>query len=1083
MLATMVAPALAQQRHRPRSSQTQRHASETSGFDGAHARLVEVGLANLEKLRGKPVRAISIETAGKRWKTTPTITSVEIGSALNASLARRALHELLQTGGFAQAYADARAYDDGVILRIVAVPRRIVADIRLEGSVLDVDRTLAAADIATGSEITEPGIDRVIAGIQRFYRRYGYDDAKVTISPRDTDDPMEVLLQVHIESGDQKSIARRIFVIEPKYDRVLGPIKHDYSVETGDAVDEDALLEADNEMAELLHGEGFLQAGVKHRVLRRGPHAFLYIYLETGPRYVFVFEGNKRRDDEDLLDALELDQPSTDTSPEALEDKLRRWYQDRGFFDARVQVEVESLQDGSIVEVRFHIREGELVRVVRRMLPCLPADPPEDLSAQDLSDEIDAVLEDNLPDMPLFHEVDEVAADESWSSAGGGTRARARRLEPALTYTPEAYDLAIKHIEKLLNSRGYLNAVVGPVSVMRAECDPTARGGRCEPLDLPAYQQPLCRRDALELPIPEERLDDSFTCVPDPTRSIHCSRAITLHLPIQLGPQMRLYDLVFEGNRVIHSNLLMVVAGFIPGQPFSNLKLDAAEARVLNAYRDRGYAYATVRTEVDHSPDRTRARARFVITEHKPVIIDGYEVRGANKTDRDLILSRLELCQELDECSDQERYYRRHLVRESEEQIATLGVFSSVSIALEDPEIPQQRKRVVITVSELPSQYIEPSGGFYTGDGFRAGIEYGHRNIGGQAIALTVRLEGSILPDFLILDEDVADTYESFSVSERVERRNTLALRFPSIGLGPRVDLVVNGVDARNNQRDFSIEREAIFPTMSYRPLRQLTLQLGVSTEVNDVTLFNAADIDSAIQQNASLRNLLRVPDGRTIAFAQRTSATWDRRDKPLAATRGTLLSAAVEHVTALPLDDTVINSEFIKLTSRFAGYIPFGRSGIALALSLAGGYNLQLDPESQTYPDRLFYLGGVNNLRGFQLDEVVPEDLARRVLNGEIALDGVGVRGGDFFVNPRAELRVPLTELFSAGIFFDTGNVWADPASIQSFKDLMTLRYTAGAGIRLETPLGPVALDYGFKLIRNEWEDVGALHFSIGLF
>jgi len=36
---------------------------------------------------------------------------------------------------------------------------------------------------------------------------------------------------------------------------------------------------------------------------------------------------------------------------------------------------------------------------------------------------------------------------------------------------------------------------------------------------------------------------------------------------------------------------------------------------------------------------------------------------------------------------------------------------------------------------------------------------------------------------------------------------------------------------------------------------------------------------------------------------------------------------------------------------------------------------------------------------------------------------------------------------------------------------------------VRLETPLGPVAIDYGFKLKRYSWEDLGALHFSIGLF
>ena len=125
-----------------------------------------------------------------------------------------------------------------------------------------------------------------------------------------------------------------------------------------------------------------------------------------------------------------------------------------------------------------------------------------------------------------------------------------------------------------------------------------------------------------------------------------------------------------------------------------------------------------------------------------------------------------------------------------------------------------------------------------------------------------------------------------------------------------------------------------------------------------------------------------------------------------------------------------------------------------------------------------------MNTVRGFQQDEVVPEDLAQKLRNGEIPdIDAVGVRGGNLYVNPRVELRIPLTELFSTGIFVDGGNVWSDASSLESFGDLFNLRYAAGAGIRLETPLGPIALDYGFKLVRHPWEDLGALHFSIGLF
>jgi outer membrane protein insertion porin family len=41
--------------------------------------------------------------------------------------------------------------------------------------------------------------------------------------------------------------------------------------------------------------------------------------------------------------------------------------------------------------------------------------------------------------------------------------------------------------------------------------------------------------------------------------------------------------------------------------------------------------------------------------------------------------------------------------------------------------------------------------------------------------------------------------------------------------------------------------------------------------------------------------------------------------------------------------------------------------------------------------------------------------------------------------------------------------------------------RRSAGLGLRYNTPVGPVALDYGIKLDRRDGETFGRLHFNIG--
>src|SRR5262249_32671579 len=161
----------------------------------------------------------------------------------------------------------------------------------------------------------------------------------------------------------------------------------------------------------------------------------------------------------------------------------------------------------------------------------------------------------------------------------------------------------------------YLNAQVGPVSVIRDTCSRKSRAGECIPERKAAPIKTVCLKDALGLPLPEPPVPDSATCRPDPAHHVECSPEITLRIPINLGPQTILYDLAFEGNRSQTEKDLAKIAELVPGSPLSNVELDAARGRILDAYRREGYAYADVRATIEPSPDRTRARVRFSVTE------------------------------------------------------------------------------------------------------------------------------------------------------------------------------------------------------------------------------------------------------------------------------------------------------------------------------------------------------------------------------------------------------------------------------------------------------------------------------------
>jgi outer membrane protein insertion porin family len=124
-------------------------------------------------------------------------------------------------------------------------------------------------------------------------------------------------------------------------------------------------------------------------------------------------------------------------------------------------------------------------------------------------------------------------------------------------------------------------------------------------------------------------------------------------------------------------------------------------------------------------------------------------------------------------------------------------------------------------------------------------------------------------------------------------------------------------------------------------------------------------------------------------------------------------------------------------------------RAGVALPFG-----DTDSIPISESY-----FAGGDSTLRGFPRDGVGPST------------------GGEALFLVNQEYRFPIWDGVVGVVFYDTGNVYADSADI----DLTDLRHVLGAGVRYETPIGPLRLEYGRKLDREPGESLGELFFTIG--
>ena len=120
-------------------------------------------------------------------------------------------------------------------------------------------------------------------------------------------------------------------------------------------------------------------------------------------------------------------------------------------------------------------------------------------------------------------------------------------------------------------------------------------------------------------------------------------------------------------------------------------------------------------------------------------------------------------------------------------------------------------------------------------------------------------------------------------------------------------------------------------------------------------------------------------------------------------------------------------------------------------ALNLGAGY-----ANGDMSLSQRFTVGGSEFLRGYRDDQ----------FKGNSMLKG------------SLEFRYPIIKQVQGVTFTDAGYAWSKDYDETDF-DLSDLKYTVGLGLRINSPLGPIRLDYGYRL--DSSDRGGRFHFSFG--
>lgn len=456
-----------------------------------------------------------------------------------------------------------------------------------------------------------------------------------------------------------------------------------------------------------------------------------------------------------------------------------------------------------------------------------------------------------------------------------------------------------------------------------------------------------------------------------------------------------------------------------------NLKdVNTRVQRLEEEYRQAGYILARV-TDIHMDKDGT-----LNITVNEGIVED-FKVKGNVKTKDYVITREMKL--------KKGKPFNAKDARRSMQRIYNLGYFEDVNIKLNPGKEPNSVE-VEISVVEMNTGVFGIGAGYSNADGFVGMISIGDKNFRGTGDSVNIRWEFG--------GEDNAN-YDFSYTKPWIDDKETKA--------------TLNLYDITNEYADYNIDGDEIARYDKKRRGQELTFSRKTDNEFisNYVTLKNREDIYEGMADGYENDKDQYYEDRFNDSYyykdwMPKTAA--ERRKENFGTTRSITLGRVFDSRDNIydPHEGKRIgysiewaglggDFDFTKFTADYRYYYRAGGESV-WALNLGAGYADGDMPLSQR-----FSMGGSDTLRGYEDDQFRGNSMLRATL----------------------EYRFPIVKKVQGVLFTDNGYAW-DKRHEDEF-DLGLIKNSFGVGLRINSPLGPVKLDYGYG------EDGGKFHFSFG--
>jgi outer membrane protein insertion porin family len=519
---------------------------------------------------------------------------------------------------------------------------------------------------------------------------------------------------------------------------------------------------------------------------------------------------------------------------------------------------------------------------------------------------------------------------------------------------------------------------------------------------------------------------------------------IYITINISEGGRYTVSAVRLAGEMMVPEADLRALIQIHPGDVYSREKLQASTKDMSDRLGVDGFAFANVNAVPEVDREKREAAFTFYVDSGRRVYVRRINISGNVKT-RDEVIRR-----EMRQL--EAAWYDGTRIDRSKVRVRRLGYFEDVNI--ETPPVPgtPDEADVNVTVTEKSTGQLLAGVGYSSADGVVLNASVSQQNIFGSGNALIASINTSKINRTISLAfTQPYWTVDGISRTLEIYQRNidTASLdvtSYTSSTNGAAIGFGIPVTETDTINVGFRAERTSIdFPGGYCDPI------LGVAPP--EYCLF--------VYEVGSPFNSFIISGG------------WSRdtRDDIIYPTKGRLQSFGVE--VGLPWGDV----PYYKLNylQQWFTPLPYLANFVLMLradLGYADGYQGKPLPFFKA-----FYAGGVGSVRGYQTASIGPKDIYGNATGGKEKLVG------------NVELFYPILKgdkSVRASVFFDAGQISGIPLANSSLSTNLEpgyqdFRYSVGAGLAWNSPVGPLKFSYGYPLNAKSLDRIQRFQFQVG--